>query len=383
MLGRAKQAIRGYIHAAVKEAVDTQNIVRHQDLGPELERNWAAIRDAEARAASQRADADQRRLRWFSAVSLLCLLMFGGAGGTFARRAVTGFDSPDMTKGRGSMTIGIAGMPLTVDNSVRIAYNYFEEGPRNTSLSVLFPSASIGKKWVIVLRGEAVLSDPSILSRGEGSMSIRNAACLGDTGAARLEPVTCQVIEGVVQPYLDRAGQVGLVADPSLCEISHSDGYTTHAESFLIAGTTNPVTSRTWAERTISLPGFEFWGTQASLQDLFQELHIEAPAFQPHIARVCNSISIPADSNVRQISNPQPQESNEHYLLWNVNPEKALPGGERDTVAFRKKNADKLQNAYIIIAGVFFAVGGGFLPVLIQNAFALRRRGRNTAQPAA
>ncbi len=354
--------------------------IAQERIGDRIEQAIRSTHAADEVVAAANHATAQRRLRWFAAISTASLLLCASAGVVAAYRAVIGFDSPNIVRSRGEISIGITGQPLGAADGVRISYSYLDQpfAAGDTRLELTFPSSAIGRRWVIVLQGPAVLDHAVSLSDDVGPITFVYHSCLGEAGLATLASVPCQVIEGTVSPYLDRAGQVGEVSDSSLCNIGdqgYREDYTTHAQSVLIVGKSDNVTAATWAQKTISLPAFRAWGVDTPLAPLFSDLPIKADAIEPEITSVCTAIDIPKATNISSIADPQPTERNEFYLLWKSRPADAqVP--QHHTVGVRNLDADEVQNALLIAAGVLFTIGGGFVPVLIQTIFALERPGR-------
>lgn len=293
--------------------------------------------------------------RWLGAIAgLICILSlsFGIATG---RWTLNLFQEPDPIYGDGFVAVGFADdskIPVRIQESI-----FSTDGHDRVTYTIGFPEEARGKRWAILLTGDATLSGPNTFATAppEWSPAITHLECPNI-------PNGCQLIEGQVANDAHASDIVNY--DPSC-----ATGLATPAaiETVGVSGVAHLTKTRAGSRKSVPLlqdpPGageqlnHVLNSTVQGIGDIYRE---SADII------TCKEVQYSPDLEVGSAA-PAPQFTGNGDLAW-VTATKATDdiGNDNQVLTLRPTNLASRQNRGIVIVGIEFALLCGFLPVLVE-----------------
>lgn len=329
------------------------------------------------RVAGQRSNSrlrDRERLeagplssRWLIAFIVVMALF----GCVVAFLSVSTFREPDLGQEQSSIRVGLLG---GTDEPVGV---HLQTGPGYFHYTLLFTKGQVGKPWVMVLKGAAMLRHGFDDSLG---LELREGRCRPDfdlSDRISIPTEQCQVVRGTVpEPLGISADGTSFNAYPYLSDsvCSSELGPAGQVDAYSSQRVSDPgrdFATNGLAYKIATLP--RVVPSTGEIREVFDDgAALRLREYAGPATATCATMQVP-DGYVLSASSPEPTYAAADVVGWSGT------GSTESTAAFRHSYTATIANAGIVAAGLCFTVAVGLLPTAIlrlqiQRA---RRRGVN------
>lgn len=231
------------------------------------------------------------------------------------------------------------------------------------------PAAYAGKKYAIVLEGNARIDEPASLM-SQPPFSSKSVNCKYPAGYTPTSTSPCQLIIGTF-PKLTGFGAGEEMSAPGECSQNGKFGasWTNKYVEISIAGASHMRTNSNWAYDSYSLPSLVSMGWGSSV-DQWYGISLGG-WYQPGITSGCRVDILPVEAEVTDEYEPATQ-SYPNVLVW-----QSIDGVA--ALVTRQRDADEIGNALLAIGATTGALAIGFIPLAYEaNRMRRRARKRNT-----